>query len=66
MTLRAKSFECRQPTPTNEQERFRMKQKAWTDDRTLVLTKEQQANLGKDDFETVCNIANRIYGKGAK
>ena len=64
--LKAKSFECRQPTPTNDAERFRMKQKAWTDDRTLVLTKEQQSQLGKDDFETVCNIGNKLYGKGVK
>jgi hypothetical protein len=43
-----------------------MKQKAWTNDRCLILTKEQQAVLAKDDLETVCNIANKIYGKGVK
>lgn len=64
--MKDQSFECRQPTPTNDAESFRMKQKAWNDDRTLVLTKEQQAKLGKDDFETVCRIGNLIYGKGAK
>lgn len=61
--MKAQSFECRQPTPTNDAERFRMKQKAWTDDRTLVLTKEQQATLGKDDFDVIQRIGNTIYGK---
>jgi hypothetical protein len=64
--LKAQSIECRQPSPTSEQERFRMKQKAWTDDRCLILTKEQQAVLAKDDFETVCRVANNLYGKGVK
>jgi hypothetical protein len=64
--MRARSFECCQPSPTSEQERFRMKQKAWTDDRCLILTKEQQAVLAKDDFETVRNIGNKLYGKGCK
>jgi hypothetical protein len=64
--MKAQSFECRQPTPTNDAERFRMKQKAWTDDRTLVLTKEQQARLSKDKFEMICSIGNELYGKGVK
>jgi len=64
--LKAQSYECRQPTPTNDAERFRMKQKAWTNDRCLILTKEQQAVLAKDDLETVCRLANNLYGKGVK
>jgi hypothetical protein len=64
--LKAQSYECRHETPANEQERFRMKANAWKGDKCLVLTKEQQALLAKDDFETVCRVANNLYGKGVK
>ncbi len=40
-----------------------MKANAWKGDKCLVLTKEQQAPLGKDDFDVIQRIGNKIYGK---
>jgi hypothetical protein len=61
--LKAQSYECRHETPANEQERFRMKANAWKGDKCLVLTKEQQALLAKDDFDVIQRIGNSVYGK---
>lgn len=64
--LKAQSYECRHETPANDQERFRMKKRAWTDDDFFTLSKEQQATLSKDDFEVIQRLGNQIYGKGCK
>jgi hypothetical protein len=40
-----------------------MKANAWKGDKSLVLTKEQQALLAKDDFDVIQRIGNNLYGK---
>jgi hypothetical protein len=62
--LKAKSVECRQPTPLNEGELFRKKQRGWIDEKTLVVTKEQQATLSVQHYQAVQEIGERLYGKG--
>jgi len=64
--LKAKSAETKYRIPSSDNELFRMKLKAWQDDRHFSLSKEQQAKLGKDDFEVIQRLGNSIYGKGAK
>lgn len=61
--LKAQSAECRTKTPLNEHERFRLKQKAWTDDRTLLLTKGQIDQLSKEHKLAIEIIGAMLYGK---
>lgn len=61
--LKAQSAECNHVSPANEHERYRLKANAWKGDKCLVLTKEQQALLAKDDFDVIQRIGNKIYGK---
>lgn len=63
MPLRANSAECRTLTPSNHSERFKAKKDAWIIQDMLVVTKDQKAVLGKDDFEAVNRIGNLLYGK---
>jgi hypothetical protein len=60
--LKAKSAECRQSTPLNEVELFRKKQKGWIDEKTLVVTKEQQALLSVQHYQAVQEIGAKLYG----
>ena len=61
--MKAMSAECRTATPLNEAERFRMKQRGWIDEGTLVVTKEQQATLSAQHFHAVQEIGIKLYGK---
>jgi len=64
--LKAKSAETKYKIPSNNNELYRMKQKAWKDDRTLVVTKEQQAKLSVDKFNLIQQIGVELYGKDCK
>jgi hypothetical protein len=59
--LKARSAECRQPTPLNEGELFRKKQRGWIDEKTLVVTKEQQALLSVQHYQAVQEIGKKLY-----
>jgi sulfur relay (sulfurtransferase) DsrC/TusE family protein len=59
--MKARSLECRQPTPLNQVEIFRKKQRGWIDEKTLVVTKEQQATLSKEHFNVVQEIGKKLY-----
>jgi sulfur relay (sulfurtransferase) DsrC/TusE family protein len=59
--MKARSLECRQPTPANEKEIYRIKQKGWIDEKTLVVTKEQQATLSNEHFKAVQEIGKKLY-----
>jgi sulfur relay (sulfurtransferase) DsrC/TusE family protein len=59
--LKAKSAECRQQTPLNDGEIFRKKQRGWIDEKTLVVTKEQQAALSNEHFKAVQEIGKKLY-----
>jgi hypothetical protein len=54
-------MECRQPTPMNDGEIFRKKQRGWIDEKTLVVTKEQQATLSVQLYEAVQEIGRKLY-----
>lgn len=62
--LKAKSAECRTKTPLNEVELFKLKQETWHTEKCLIVTKEQQAKLGKQHIDAVQEIALKLYGKG--
>ena len=64
--MKARSAECLARSPLNAEQVFRVKKRGWNDDKTFVLTKEQQAKLGKDDFDAIQRIAEALYGKGCK
>lgn len=66
MTLRANSFECKQASTTNEQERFRMQKRAYVNDDFFSLSKWQQATISKSDLEVIQRLGDHFYGKGAK
>jgi hypothetical protein len=59
--MKARSMECRQPTPMNDGEIFRKKQRGWIDEKTLVVTKEQQATLSVQLYEAVQEIGRKLY-----
>jgi hypothetical protein len=61
--LKAKSAETKYIAPSNEGEIFRKKQRGWIDEKTLVVTKEQQATLSKEHFNVVQEIGLKLYGK---
>jgi hypothetical protein len=70
LAMKARSLECRQQTPLNDGEIFRMKHEAWNtkciSERVLQINNDQIAKLSNKEFETVVNIGNRLYPKGKK
>lgn len=64
--MKARSGECNARSSLNAEQIFKVKKRGWNDDKTFVITKEQQAKLGKDDFEAIQRIAEALYGKGCK
>jgi hypothetical protein len=64
--MKARSAECLARSPLNAEQVFRVKKRGWNDDKTFVITKEQQAKLSIDDFEAIQRIGEALYGKGCK
>ena len=62
--MKARSLECRQASsPLTDDELYRKKQRGWIEDKTLVVTKEQQAILSVEHFDVVQQIGLKLYGK---
>jgi hypothetical protein len=64
--MRARSLECRQPTPLNDGEKYNMKYKGWIDEQTLVVLKDQQAQLPDRLISAINEIGEILYPKGRK
>jgi hypothetical protein len=64
--LKAKSAECRQQTPLNDGEKYHIKYKGWNDEETLVVLKDQQAQLPDRLISAINEIGEILYPKGRK
>jgi hypothetical protein len=64
--MKARSLECRQPTPLNDGEKYNMKYKGWINEQTLVVLKDQQAQLPDRLISAINEIGEILYPKGRK
>jgi hypothetical protein len=59
--MKARSLECRQPTPLNDGEIFRKKQKGWIDEDYLTVAKEQRPLLPNRLISAIIEIGDILY-----
>ena len=62
MVIKALSYECRHPSPLNDDERHQVKREAWLKDQCLIITKEQQAILSVELLHAINRIGGKLYG----
>ena len=48
--------------PSTPDEVYRECKKAWINERTLLITKYQQAKLSKTELEIIASIGKKLYG----
>jgi hypothetical protein len=59
--MKARSLECRQPTPLNDGELYREKQKGWVDENILVVVPEQRVRLPNRLITALIEIGDLLY-----